>query len=404
MRDAEVEVIVVDRANHHTFQPLLYQVATAGLSAPQIASPIRHILRSQRNARVLLGDAASIDIAAKRVVLADGEIDFDYLIVAAGLTHSYFGNSAWAQHAPGLKTLDDAFEIRRRILIAFERAERESDPAKRAAWLTFVVIGGGPTGVELAGTLAEIARHTLTGEFRSIDPAKASVLLLEGGVRILNTYPEALSANAVRQLQRLGVEVRVGAHVNGVDDAGVSMTAGERKSERISARTVLWAAGVQAAALAQSLPGPRDRMGRMLVTPTLQLPDADSIFVIGDLALVTQDDKPVPGVAYAAKQMGAYVAHAIAERVRGGGIDDKPCSVSLSRSRFARDNRAQGRCRSVSRRDSSIRTSRMVGMAPGAHFFPDRFSQSHHDHGRLDAGVHHASEACASDICGYGNA
>lgn len=323
LRDADVEVIVVDRANHHTFQPLLYQVATAGLSAPQIASPIRHILRSQRNARVLLGDATSIDIAARRVVLADGEIDFDYLIVAAGLTHSYFGNSAWAQHAPGLKTLDDAFEIRRRILIAFERAERESDPAMRAAWLTFVVIGGGPTGVELAGTLAEIARHTLTGEFRSIDPAKATVLLLEGGVRILNTYPEALSAKAVRQLQRLGVEVRVGAHVNGVDEAGVSIAAGERKSQRISARTVLWAAGVQAAALAQSLPGPRDRMGRMLVTPTLQLPDADSIFVIGDLASVTQDNKPVPGVAYAAKQMGAYVAHAIGERVRGGGSTTK---------------------------------------------------------------------------------
>ncbi len=223
LRNAEVEVIVVDRANHHTFQPLLYQVATAGLSAPQIASPIRHILRRQKNARVLLGDAVAIDAAAKRVLLADGELGFDYLIVAAGLTHSYFGHSAWAQHAPGLKTLDDALEIRRRILIAFERAEREPDAAKRAAWLTFVVIGGGPTGVELAGTLAEIARHTLTNEFRTIDPSKARVLLLEGGRRILNTYPETLSAKAVRQLQRLGVEVRVGAHVNNVDDAGVSV-------------------------------------------------------------------------------------------------------------------------------------------------------------------------------------
>ena len=329
LRDADVDVIVIDRANHHTFQPLLYQVATAGLSAPQIASPIRHILRSQRNARVLLGDATSIDTAARRVVLADGEIDFDYLIVAAGLTHSYFGNSAWAQHAPGLKTLDDALEIRRRILIAFERAEREPDAAKRAAWLTFVVIGGGPTGVELAGTLAEIARHTLTDEFRLIDPAKASVLLLEGGSRILNTYPETLSTKAAHQLERLGVEVRVGAQVNGVDETGVSVDASGldierndasgRHVEHIHARTVLWAAGVQATALAQSLPGPRDRMGRILVTPTLQLPDADSIFVIGDLASVTQDDKPVPGVAYAAKQMGAYAAHAIAQRVRAGG-------------------------------------------------------------------------------------
>jgi NADH dehydrogenase len=319
LRNAEVEVIVVDRANHHTFQPLLYQVATAGLSAPQIASPIRHILRRQKNARVLLGDAVAIDAAAKRVLLADGELGFNYLIVAAGLTHSYFGHSAWAQHAPGLKTLDDALEIRRRILIAFERAEREPDAAKRAAWLTFVVIGGGPTGVELAGTLAEIARHTLTNEFRTIDPSKARVLLLEGGQRILNTYPETLSAKAVRQLQRLGVEVRVGAHVNNVDDGGVSVVVSGRESERISARTVLWAAGVQATALAQSLPGPRDKVGRLLVTPTLQLADADSIFVIGDLASIAQDGKLVPGVAYAAKQMGEYVAHVIAQRLRRDG-------------------------------------------------------------------------------------
>ncbi len=224
------------------------------------------------------------------------------------MTHSYFGNSAWAEHAPGLKTLDDALEIRRRILIAFERAEREPDAAKRAAWLTFVLIGGGPTGVELAGTLAEIARHTLTDEFRTIDPAKAKVLLLEGGSRILNTYPEVLSAKAARQLQKLGVEVRVGALVSSVDEGGVTVNTGADNSERISARTVLWAAGVQATAFAKNLPGPHDRTGRILVTPTLQLPDADSIFVIGDLASVTHDGKPVPGVAYAAKQMGAYVA------------------------------------------------------------------------------------------------
>ena len=313
LRDARVEVVVLDRASHHTFQPLLYQVATAGLSAPQIASPIRHILRSQKNARVLLGEAVAIDAAAKRVQLSDGEIGFDHLIVATGLTHSYFGNSAWAQHAPGLKTLDDALKIRRRILIAFERAERETDVSKRAAWLTFVVIGGGPTGVELAGTLAEIARHTLTNEFRAIDPAEARVLLLEGGARILNTYPETLSAKAARQLQKLGVEVRMGAQVSNVDDAGVTVGI-----ERIYARTVLWAAGVQAVALAQSLPGPRDKTGRLLVTPTLQLADADSIFVIGDLASITQDGKPVPGVAYAAKQMGSYAARVIRRRVRSG--------------------------------------------------------------------------------------
>ena len=319
LRDAAVEVIVIDRANHHTFQPLLYQVATAGLSAPQIASPIRHILRSQKNARVLLGEAISIDTAAKRVVLADGEVEFDYLIVAAGLTHSYFGHSAWEQHAPGLKTLDDALEIRRRILVAFERAERESDTAKRAAWLTFVVIGGGPTGVELAGTLAEIARHTLTDEFRAIDPAHARVLLLEGGTRILNTYPEVLSAKAARQLQKLGVHVRVSTPVDEVDQDGVTISGGTDSGERISARTVLWAAGVQATELARSLPSQRDRAGRILVTPTLQLADAESIFVIGDLASITQDGSPVPGVAYAAKQMGEYVAGFISQRVRRNG-------------------------------------------------------------------------------------
>jgi len=368
LRDAEVDVIVVDRANYHTFQPLLYQVATAGLSAPQIASPIRHILRSQKNARVLLADAVTIDVAAKRVLLADGGIGFDYLIVAAGLTHSYFGNNAWAQHAPGLKTLDDALEIRRRILMAFERAEREPDPAKRAAWLTFVVIGGGPTGVELAGALAEIARHTLTDEFRAIDPAQARVLLLEGGSRILNTYPETLSVKAARQLQRLGVDVRVGTHVNSVDKAGVSFDpsgrpsersdASERHIEHIDARTVLWAAGVQPTALAQSLPGPRDRTGRLLVTPTLQLADADSIFVIGDLASITQDGKPVPGVAYAAKQMGAYVAHVIAQRVRRNG--DRAPSVAAFRYRDRGSLATIGRKAAVAVFPGGIRLSGLV--------------------------------------------
>ena len=320
LRNSAVEVVVIDRSNHHTFQPLLYQVATAGLSAPQIASPIRHILRSQKNARVLLGEAIAVDTAGKRVVLVDGEMEFDYLIVAAGLTHSYFGNSAWAEHAPGLKTLDDALEIRRRILIAFERAEREPDAVKRAAWLTFVIIGGGPTGVELAGTLAEIARHTLTDEFRRIDPAKARVLLLEGGSRILNTFPEVLSEKAARQLQKLGVEVHVGALVSSVDAEGVTVNAGGDNRERITARTVLWAAGVQATALAKILPGPHDRTGRVLVTPTLQLTTTDSIFVIGDLASVAQDGKQVPGVAYAAKQMGSYVAHEISQRVTSDGL------------------------------------------------------------------------------------
>ena len=316
LRNAGVDIIVLDRVNHHTFQPLLYQVATAGLSAPQIAAPIRHVLRAQKNVRVLLGEAIVIDAVNKRVTLTDGEIDFDYLIVATGLTHSYFGHDAWAQHAPGLKTLDDALEIRRRILIAFERAERIDNPAERAAWLTFAIIGGGPTGVELAGTLAEIARHTLTAEFRSIDPAQAKIILLEGGGRILNTYPENLSAKATKQLERLGVEVRVGARVSSVDGKGVTIAAtptsgSKENAAHLEARTVLWAAGVQATSVTRDLPCSRDRAGRLLVTPSLQLEAAPSVFVIGDLASVSQDGKPVPGVAYAAKQMGAYAAHVI---------------------------------------------------------------------------------------------
>jgi len=321
LRNAAVDVILVDRVNHHTFQPLLYQVATAGLSAPQIAAPIRHVLRAQKNVRVLLAEAISIDTVNKRVTLTDGEIPFDYLIVATGLTHSYFGHDEWAQHAPGLKTLDDALEIRRRVLIAFERAERIDDPVERAAWLTFAIIGGGPTGVELAGTLAEIARHTLTDEFRSIDPSQAKVILLEGGSRILSTYPERLSYKATRQLERLGVEVRVNAHVSGVDGKGISTGGsarpGEEEGTRIETRTVLWAAGVQATPLARNLPGQHDRMGRALVTPTLRLESEPSVFVIGDLASLTQNQKQVPGVAYAAKQMGAYVARVIASESAG---------------------------------------------------------------------------------------
>jgi NADH dehydrogenase len=319
LRREPVDVVIVDRANHHTFQPLLYQVATAGLSAPQIASPIRHILRKQRNVRVLLGEAVDIDLPGRRVLLADGEVGYDYLIVGTGVTHSYFGNDAWAPHAPGLKTLDDALEIRRRVLLAFERAEREQDETERSAWLSFIVIGGGPTGVELAGTLAEIARHTLTDEFRSIDPASARVLLLEGGPRVLSTYPESLSTKATRQLHRLGVEVRVGAQVSGIDANGVQIA-----SERIAARTVLWAAGVQATALARALPGPHDKAGRLLVRPTLQLDSDPAIFVVGDLASLVQDGAPIPGVGYAAKQMGAHAARAIARLIREGPNAELP--------------------------------------------------------------------------------
>jgi NADH:ubiquinone reductase (H+-translocating) len=313
LRDAPVRITLVDRGNHHLFQPLLYQVATAGLSAPNIAAPLRHILRRQKNVTVLLGEVDGIAPDAKQVRLADGRtLDFDHLLLASGATHAYFGHDDWAAHAPGLKTLDDALEIRRRILTAFERAEAEDDAAKREAWLTFAIVGGGPTGVELAGTLAEIARHTLHGEFRRADPRKARVLLLEAGPRVLASFPESLSEKARTQLQKLGVEVRTGVPVAAIDGEGVQL--GE---ERIAARTVLWAAGVAASPLARDLDVPLDRAGRVIVQPDLSVPGHPEIFVAGDLASLQYDGKPVPGVAPAAKQMGRHVAQAIRARLQG---------------------------------------------------------------------------------------
>ena len=315
LRDAPVRITLVDRGNHHLFQPLLYQVATAGLSAPNIAAPLRHILRKQKNVTVLLGEVDGIAPDAKQVRLADGRtLDYDHLLLASGATHAYFGHDDWAAHAPGLKTLDDALEIRRRILTAFERAEAEAedDAAKREAWLTFAIVGGGPTGVELAGTLAEIARHTLHGEFRRADPRKARVLLLEAGPRVLASFPESLSEKARTQLQKLGVEVRTGVPVAAIDGEGVQL--GE---ERIAARTVLWAAGVAASPLARDLDVPLDRAGRVIVQPDLSVPGHPEIFVAGDLASLQFDGKPVPGVAPAAKQMGRHVAQAIRARLQG---------------------------------------------------------------------------------------
>jgi NADH dehydrogenase len=304
LRRAKADVTVIDRTNHHLFSPLLYQVATAGLSAPAIAAPIRHILANQRNTTVLLGDVKEIDVSARHVALEDGtQIGYDRLIVATGATHSYFGNDAWAPFAPGLKTLEDAFEIRTRILLAFERAERETDPARRAAWLTFVVIGGGATGVELAGTLAEIARHTLKGEFRRFDPHIARVVLVEATNRILPPYPTDLSENARLQLERLGVTVWLGRRVTGVDAGGVSLG-----NDRLEAKTVIWAAGVASSPLGRALAAPLDRAGRVLVEPDLSVPGHPEIFVAGDLAAVTNGGKPVPGIAPAAKQMGHHVA------------------------------------------------------------------------------------------------
>ena len=313
LKRAPVRITLVDRGNHHLFQPLLYQVATAGLSAPNIAAPLRQILRRQKNVTTLLGDVGGIDVGAKQLRFADGRtLGYDMLLLATGATHAYFGHDDWAPHAPGLKTLDDALEIRRRILTAFERAEAEDDPAARDAWLTFAIVGGGPTGVELAGTLAEIARHTLHGEFRRSDPRRARVLLIEAGPRVLSSFPESLSEKARAQLAKLGVDVRIGAPVSRIDADGVQLG-----DERIAARTVLWAAGVAASPLARDLGVPLDRAGRVPVQADLSVPGHPEIFVGGDLAAVQCDGKPVPGVAPAAKQMGRHIAQVVLARLQG---------------------------------------------------------------------------------------
>ncbi len=328
---AAVDVTVVEKTNHHLFQPLLYQVATAGLAAPSIAAPARLLFRRQANVTTLLGEAQAIDPAARSVLLADGErLPYDHLIVAAGATHSYFGNDAWSAHAPGLKTLADAFEIRRRVLLAFEAAEREHDAARRRAWLTFVVIGAGPTGVEMAGTLAEIARHTLTGEFRRIQPADAEVLLVEGGARVLQAMPPPLSARAQQQLENLGVRVRLQAMVTQIDDQGLQMTldAGtpQARSERIASHCIIWAAGVAASPLgrliAQATGAQTDRAGRVQVQPDLSLPGHPEISGVGDLASAASHapgraPRPVPGVSPGAKQMGRAAAANVLARIAG---------------------------------------------------------------------------------------
>jgi NADH dehydrogenase len=309
LRRAPVDLTVIDRRNHHVFQPLLYQVATAGLAAPDISAPIRHILRKQRNATVILAEVTGFDLPGRRVLLDDGEIAYDYLIVAAGAGHSYFGHDEWGRHAPGLKTIEDAVEIRRRVLLAFEHAEREEDPARRTPWLTFVVVGAGPTGVELAGALGEIARHTLRDEFRRIVPRASRILLLEGSDRVLPSYPPDLSAKARRQLEDLGVEVRTGAVVTGVDGTGVALGA-----ERIAARTVLWAAGVAASPLGRAL-GEVDRAGRVKVEPDLTIPGHPEVLVAGDLATVAWRGSAVPGVAPAANQMGIHAARNVVRMI-----------------------------------------------------------------------------------------
>jgi len=333
LQRADVDVTVIDKTNHHLFQPLLYQVATAGLAAPSIAAPVRALFRKQANVTTLLAEVTGIDPAARTVQLADGsQVAYDHLIVAAGATHSYFGHDEWAPAAPGLKTLADAFEIRRRVLMSFETAETTADPERRRALLTFVVIGAGPTGVEMAGTLAEIAKHTLAGEFRRIDPGSAQVLLVEGGPRVLQAMPESLSQKALEQLERLGVEVRLNARVTSIDNAGLEVQTGggpdgaPLQSYRIPSSCVVWAAGVAASPLGRLLGNATgvecDRAGRIKVEPDLSLAGHPEISVVGDLAAAMshapgKPPKPVPGVSPGAKQAGRAAAANILRRLAG---------------------------------------------------------------------------------------
>jgi NADH dehydrogenase len=322
LRRAPVEITLIDRRNFHLFQPLLYQVATGGLGPAEIATPLRALLKHQPNIRVLNAEVVDIDPQQGEVHLHDGErVPYDYLIVAAGSTYHHFGHEEWAQYAPGLKTIEDAQEIRRRVLLALEQAERERDPQRQRAWLTFVIVGGGPTGVELAGALAELVHVTVRGEFHRFDPANARILLLEGGPRLLSTYPPNLSENARQSLQRLGVEIVTDALVNHLDAECVRYThAGDQV--RVETRTVLWAAGVRAAPLAERIARctntPTDKSGRLIVEPNLSLPNYPNIFVVGDLAhYAHQTGTPLPGLAPVATQQGDYVARLIRERLRG---------------------------------------------------------------------------------------
>jgi NADH dehydrogenase len=322
LKRAPIDLTVIDRRNFHLFQPLLYQVATGGLSPGEIASPVRHVLRRQRNTRVWMAEARDIDVERRTLLLADGEVPYDTLILAPGSSSQhYFGHDDWAPLAPGLKTIEDATEIRRRLLLAFECAEREADEAERRAWLTFVIVGGGPTGVELAGALGEIANDTLRHDFRSIDPRESTILLVEGADRVLPSFPADLAAKAERDLARLGVRVETRAKVTDLDSAGVAVSKGD-SVERIPAKTVLWAAGVGSSPLgkivADRTGASLDKAGRLIAGPDLTLPGHPEIFVIGDLANFShQTGKPLEGLAAVAMAEGRYVARAIQARLRG---------------------------------------------------------------------------------------
>ncbi|HSB14847.1 MAG TPA: NAD(P)/FAD-dependent oxidoreductase [Bryobacteraceae bacterium] len=321
LRNAPVEVTLIDRRNFHLFQPLLYQVATSGLSPGDIAAPLRRILRRQRNTRVIMDEVTGVDVGRRMVILKNREVPYDTLVVAAGASHSYFGNQQWEEVAPGLKTLEQATEIRRRVLLAFEAAEIATDQAARRALLTFVIVGAGPTGVELAGTLGEVANDTLRGDFRTIDPAEAQIIVVDRSPRVLPGFPEDLSAAAERSLIKLGVRARTGVGVTHIDREGVTLET-PNGSERIAARTVIWAAGVEASplgrAIAEQTGATADRAGRVSVAPDCSVPGHPEIFIIGDLANYThQNGKSLPGLCPVAMQQGRYVGHLIRARLGG---------------------------------------------------------------------------------------
>jgi len=335
LADADVDVTVVDRTNHHLFQPLLYQVAMAGLSPAEIAAPIRGVLSAQENTRVLLAEVSGVDLDGRRVRLEGGDaLEYDWLVLAVGAKTSYFGHEEWEAHAPGLKTIDDALEIRRRVLVAFERAEMTTDDAERERLLTFVVIGGGPTGVELAGAIAELAHNVLDHDFRTIDPEKARVVLVEAGPRILAAFPEELSESAKEQLAELGVEVETG-RVTTIDEGGVELDG----TRRVAARTVLWGAGVRGTRLAETLGVPLDKMGRVIVERDASIPGHPEAFAIGDMAhLEEAPGKPLPGLCPVAMQQGRYVAEVIARAKAKGDREpfayvDKGTMATIGRSR-----------------------------------------------------------------------
>ena len=387
LRRAPVRITIIDRSNHHLFQPLLYQVATAALSPADIAAPIRRIFRHQSNVTVMLADATGVNVPEKRVVLADGAVEYDILILAAGATHAYFGHDAWAEHAPGLKTLHDALRIRQRFLMAFEVAERERDESRRRAWMTFVIVGAGPTGVELAGTLAEVSRQTLARDFRHIDTASARVILVEATPRVLGAYPEDLSALARTQLGSLGVAVWTGVQVTGIDAEGVWIG-----PERIHARTVFWAAGVAASPLVQTIGAPLDRAGRVLVTSELTVPGRDDVYVIGDLAHFEQDGQLVPGVAPAAIQQGRHAAVNIAR----APARTAPPGVPLRRQGDAGHDRPWRRHR-PDRADQGVGTLCLAAVAFRSHPLLDRLPQPSRGHPPVGVVVCHIRPRRASD-------